>query len=331
VPGETVGPFQVLELLGHGSTGDVYLATDTRNGRQVALKRPSDEWLEQPDAARRLREEAQAAAGLNHPRLAAVREIVEVDGRPLVVMDYVAGEPLQAVLGRGRLTVEQAVAVAIDVAEAIAAAHAAGVVHRDLKPSNVCVTPEGRATVLDIGLAKIRPPSPDTDVPRPIPVTLAEGRRFFGTPGYAAPEQLTGRSVDQRSDVYALGVLLFEMVTGRRPFQGSDPAELALSTITEPVPSARRLNPGVPSALDAVIARLLAKNPKERYQNGPLVAADLKQIQRALGERPTLPLDEQWAVANPTAHRPRTPSSRTLVIAAVVLLALMALAVFIAR
>ena len=246
-------------------------------------------------------------------------------------MDYVAGEPLQAVLRRGRLPVEQAVAVAIDVAEAIAAAHAAGVVHRDLKPSNVCLTPEGRATVLDIGIAKMRPPSPDTDVPRPIPATLADGRRFFGTPGYAAPEQLTGRSVDQRSDIYALGVLLFEMVTGRRPFEGSDPAELALSTMTEPVPSARRLNPDVSPALDAVIARLLAKNPKERYQTAPLVAADLKQIQRALGERPALPLDEQWAPANPTARRPRPPSSRTLVITVIVLLVLAVIAVLVVR
>jgi serine/threonine protein kinase len=185
--------------------------------------------------------------------------------------------------------------------------------------------------VLDIGIAKMRPPSPDTDVPRPIPSTLADGRRFFGTPGYAAPEQLTGRSVDQRSDVYALGVLLFEMVTGRRPFEGSDPAELALSTMTEPVPSARRFNPEVSPPLDAVIARLLAKNPKERYQTAPLVAADLKQIQRALGERPALPLDEQWAPANPTAHRPRPPSSRTLVIIAVVLLVLVVIAVILVR
>jgi len=325
-----VGPFEVLELLGRGSTGDVYLAVDTRSGRRVALKRPSDEWLQQPDAARRLREEAQAAAGLNHPRLAAVRDVIDVGGRPLAVMDYVAGEPLEAVLRRGRLPVEQAVAVAIDVADAVAAAHAAGVVHRDLKPSNICLTPDGRATVLDIGLAKLRPPSPETDVPRPIPATLTEGRRFFGTPGYAAPEQLTGRAVDQRSDVYALGVLLFEMVTGRRPFEGSDPAELALSTMTEPVPSARRLNPSVPPALDAVIARLLAKNPKERYQTGPLVAADLAQIQRALGERPSLPLDEQWTAANPIARRPRAPSSRMLVVVAVVVVVLVviALAVF---
>ncbi len=329
--GEIVGPFEVIELLGRGSTGDVCLAIDTRSGRRVALKRPSDEWLEQPDAARRLREEAQAAAGLNNPRLAAVRDVVDVGGRPLAVMDYIAGEPLQAVLRRGRLPVEQAVAVAIDVIEGISAAHAAGVVHRDLKPSNVCLTPDGRATVLDIGLAKLRPPSPETDVPRPIPSTLAEGRRFFGTPGYAAPEQLTGQSVDQRSDIYSLGVLLFEMVTGRRPFEGSDPAELALSTMTEPVPSARRLNPEVPPALDAVLARLLAKNPKERYQSAPLVAVDLKQIQRALGERPTLPLDEQWTAANPTAHRPRTPSSHRLVIAAVVLVALAALALLLFR
>ncbi len=329
--GQIVGPFRILELLGHGSTGDVYLATDTRSGRQVALKRPSDEWLEQPDAARRLREEAQAAADLNHPRLAAVRDIVELDRRPFVVMEYVAGEPLHTVLGRGRLPVEQAVAVAIDVAEAVAAAHAAGIVHRDLKPSNVCLTPEGYATVLDIGIAKMRPPSPETDVPRPIAAGLAEGRRFFGTPGYAAPEQLTGRSVDQRSDLFALGVLLFEMITGRRPFEGDDPAELALATMTEPVPSARRVNPEVPAALDAVIARLLAKNPKERYQAAPLVATDLKQIQRVLGDRPTLPLDELWTPANPTARLPRAPSFHTLVIAALVLLALVAIAVFVTR
>lgn len=315
-----IGPYRIIEPLGRGTLGDVFLAIDTRNGRYYTVKAPSDQWLRQPNAAGRLRDEAALAAGLRHPQIAALREVLDVDGRPYVVAEYVEGESLDVRLQRG-VSIERALVVAVDIAEAVAAAHAAGIVHHDLKPANVRLTPEGRGVVTDFGVARLRQGSAD-DLPLSVTAAVADGARYLGTPGYAAPEQVTGRAVDRRSDIYSIGVILFEMLTGRLPFDGGDAIDVALATITAPVPSVRRYNPSVPVTLDAIVGRALAKNPKERFESASQLAIELKNVLRGLGERPAVPLDDQWAPANPTAPPPAVWAPRALVILVLVIAAL---------
>jgi len=236
----------------------------------------------------------------------------------------VEGEALDARLAREPITIERALVVAIDVAEAVAAAHAEGVVHHDLKPSRVRLGSDGRAVVLGFGVARVRPAA-SAQVLRSVATGAADVPRFTGTPGYAAPEQLTGRSTDRRSDLYSIGALLFEMLAGRRPFEDAEAAGVALATLTEPVPPVRRFNPAVPAVLDAIVTRALAKNPGDRFQSATELADELKQALRALGARPAVSLDEQWAVANPTAAGPATLASRRVVIGIAVIVALAAI------
>lgn len=318
--GRTIGPFRVIEPLGGSAMGEVWLAEDTRTGAHRVLKVAAEPWLRLPGARQRLFEEARAAANIRHPRVAAVREIVEIDGHPILVFDYVDGEALDVRLAREAMTVEQALVVAIDVAEAAAAAHAEGVVHNDLKPSRVRIPSDGRAVVLDFGVARARPMASASALRAA--AAAADAPRFTGTPGYAAPEQLTGRSTDRRSDVYSIGALLFEMLAGRRPFEDAEAAGVALATLTQPVPSVRRFNPAVPDELDAIVTRALAKSPGDRFPSAARLADALKHMLRVLGARPAVPLDEQWAVANPTAARPLAATSRRIVIGLAVAIAL---------
>ncbi len=318
--GRAIGPFRVIEPLGGGAMGEVWLTEDTRTGAHRVLKVVSEAWLRMPGARRRLFEEARAATNIRHPRVAAVREIVEIGGHPMLVLDYVDGEALDARLAREAMSVEHALVVAIDVAEAVAAAHAEGVMHYDLKPSRVRLPSDGRAVVLDFGVARVRPAA-SAQVLRSVVAGAADAPRFTGTPGYAAPEQLTGRSTDRRSDIYSIGALLFEMLAGRCPFEDAEAAGVALATLTEPVPSVRRFNPTVPAELDAIVTRALAKNPGDRFQSAAGLAEALRQELRALGARPPVSLDEQWAVANPTAARPPA-SSRPWIIGIAIVVAL---------
>jgi len=322
VTGRTIGPFRVIEPLGGNAMGEVWLAEDTRTGAHRVLKVASDPWLRLPGARQRLFEEARAAANIRHPRVAAVREIVEIDGHPILVLDYVDGERLDARLAREPMTIERALVVAIDVAEAVAAAHAEGVMHNDLKPSRVKIPSDGRAVVLDFGVARMRPVASARALRSA--AAAADAPRFTGTPGYAAPEQLTGRSTDRRSDVYSIGAVLFEMLAGRRPFEDAEAAGVALATLTEPVPSVRRLNPAVPDELDAVVTRALAKNPGDRFPSATRLAEALKHVSRVLGARPAVSLDEQWAVANPPATRPPAVVRPWVIVAAAAAAAVLA-------
>lgn len=311
--GQTVGAYRILERLGSGEMGDVYLADDLQLERRVALKCPSDEWLSQPYARKRLHREARAAARLKHPNIAAVYDVLDVDDRPVIVMEYVEGEGLSACLRRQRLSVEQAVQIGIQIADAVAEAHSNGVLHRDLKPGNIRLTPDGRVKVLDFGLAKVRPPPLEPATRPTIESSLTEAGQMLGTPGYAAPEQLTGKTADQRSDIFAVGVNLFEMLAGRLPFPGSDPMSLALATVTEPAPSVRTLNSTVPAALASIVARALEKNPKERFQTAAQLAGELRRVAVVLAERPTIAIEDAWTTANPPVQAPSVRLSPRLV------------------
>jgi len=267
--GESIGPFRILQKLGAGGMGDVYLAEDTRLDRKVALKSPTDSWLEAPDAHARLHREARAAARLNHPNIAAIYDVFDIDSRPYIVIEYVEGESLSSIASRGPLPVDQAVRIVRQLATALEAAHGAGVIHRDLKPANVMITPSGIAKVLDFGLAR-------TAESRTVASHLTEAGQILGTPDYMAPEQFVGRAADERSDLYSLGAVLYELVTGRRPFEAADPVSRVMGGLTPPPASER--NPNLPPALDRLLARALALDPRERYQSASAFRQELDVI-----------------------------------------------------
>jgi tetratricopeptide (TPR) repeat protein len=288
-----VGPYRVLDTLGSGGMGDVFLAEDTRLGRRVALKRPSQAWLSIPDARARLHREASAAATLTHPHIAAIYDVLDVGSEPYIVMEYVEGESLARALGRGRLPVEQAVHVGLQLADALVAAHGKGVVHRDLKPGNVCMTPEGEVKILDFGLASARTPVGGSAARLTVP------GQFMGTPGYSSPEQLSGAPASPGDDIYALGVLLFEVLTGRRPFEAGNALDLAVATMTRTAPAVHELNPAVPRELSALVGRALSRDARDRIPSAAAFQADLRRVAEALTSGPT----GEYAAIGPLPRR----------------------------
>ena len=272
--GALVGPYRVLRQLGAGGMGVVWLAEDQRLNRKVALKMVKGSDAETTEGRQRLMREARAAAALNHPHIATVHDVLDVDGKVIVVFEYVEGETLSARLQRGAMEVAEAVEVAWQLADALAAAHAQGVIHRDLKPSNVVIGPESRAKVLDFGIARMVPIGADPS--GTAPGTIGGG--LVGTPGYAAPEQYLSRNVDGRADLYALGVMLFEMIAGRRPFPGSDAVALATSVLRDEAPKLSSTGLWVPAPLDKLVSRLLEKDADKRPASGDEVLVELSPL-----------------------------------------------------
>ncbi len=273
--GQKLGHYRILEKIGAGGMGEVYRAHDEQLDREVALKVLSASSFSDPAARARLLREARSAAALNHPHICTIHEVGEADGQAYIAMEYVEGQPLSARLAEGPLPVEQALRYCQQIADALAHAHERGIVHRDLKSANAVITPEGRAKVLDFGLAKqLREEELET-VTRSQASLTAEGA-VMGTLAYMAPEQLRGQPADARSDVWALGAVLYEMLVGQRPFQGTNGYELSAAILTKspgPLPSK------VPVAVRAVVERCLAKEPGERYQRAAEVRAALEAIQ----------------------------------------------------
>jgi len=254
--------------------GVVWLAEDTRLQRKVALKTVKGADADTTEGRQRLMREARAAATLNHPNIATVHDVLDVDGQVVVVFEYVEGDTLAGRLQRGPLTVAEAVEVTWQLADALAAAHAQGVIHRDLKPSNVVLSPDGRAKVLDFGIARMVPAG--ADMSASAPGTIGGG--LVGTPGYAAPEQYLSRNVDGRADLYALGVMLFEMIVGRRPFPGSDAIQLATSVLRDDAPKLETGGLWVPPQLSKLVERLLEREPSRRPASGEEVLIELSPI-----------------------------------------------------
>jgi serine/threonine-protein kinase len=261
--------------------GEVYLAEDPRLRRKVALKTVPDANRTE-EARKRLRSEARAAARLTHPNVAAVYDVVEADNAVHVVMEYVVGETLARRVREKPLPVEDALDVGIQLAEALAEAHAAGVIHRDLKSNNVMLTPDGRAKVLDFGLARMSATVGEWDASSS-GEPFDEGR-IVGTPAYMAPELFAGQPADARSDIYSLGVTLFEALTGRRPFQGP---HLAAAVVSEPTPRASQFNDAVTPSLDAVVAHAMARNRAERFGSAAELAAALRTERQRVSEGTT--------------------------------------------
>jgi eukaryotic-like serine/threonine-protein kinase len=272
--GTAVGPYQIVRQLGAGGMGIVWLAEDPRLHRKVALKTLRSSETDTTEGRQRLLREARAAAALNHPNIAAVHDVLDVDGQVIVVFEYVEGDTLAARLQRAPMTVPEAVEVAWQLADALATAHAQGVIHRDLKPSNVIICPDGRAKVLDFGIARLV--QAGFDMSASVPGTVGVG--LVGTPGYAAPEQYLSRNVDGRADLYALGVMLFEMVCGQRPFPGNDAVALATAVLSGDAPKVTATGVWVPPGLEKLVAGLLEREANRRPQSAEQVLVDLSPM-----------------------------------------------------
>jgi eukaryotic-like serine/threonine-protein kinase len=269
-PGVRLGPYEIVAPLGAGGMGEVYRARDTRLEREVAIKVLPAATATDAIARARLLREARMASRLNHPNICTIHEVGEIEGHAYIVMELVEGQPLGALLSGGALPVEQALRYGQQLADALAHAHEHGVVHRDLKSANAVVTPEGRVKVLDFGLAK--PLGGEvleaaTTLSQP---SMTAAGALVGTLAYMAPEQLRGRPADERSDIWALGVVLYEMLVGARPFRGSTGFELSSAILREPLPP---LPAAVPAPLASAIGRCLAKEPGQRFQRAREVHA----------------------------------------------------------
>jgi serine/threonine protein kinase len=296
--GRRLGIYQVQALLGTGGMGEVYRAHDSKLGRDVALKVLPRELADQPERRARLLLEARAAAALNHPNICTIHEVGEADGHAYIAMEVIEGQPLNRRLAEGPLPPDEVLRYGLQLAEALAHAHERGVVHRDLKSANVMVTPEGRVKVLDFGLAKRLNGEELADVTTRSHATLTQPGAILGTLPYMAPEQLRGQPADVRSDVWALGVVLYEMAAGARPFAGHTGFELSSAIFHETPPP---LPSRVPAPLQAVTARCLEKEPARRYQRASEVRAALETIESHTNARvvaPPLPVpSSRWPIA----------------------------------
>ncbi|MGA2264660.1 MAG: serine/threonine-protein kinase, partial [Acidobacteriota bacterium] len=285
VLGKTVSHYRIDGRLGEGGMGIVYSATDIQLHRRVALKFAAED--QDPRARHRLAEEARAASSLNHPNIAQIYDFGETaDGVPFFVMELVEGRGLNDVIRSGPMKPDMVVHIAEEVCSALGEAHGKGIVHRDIKPANIFITENGRAKVLDFGIAKravipVAAPAeaePETTVAAPPVKILPTG--FAGTPAYMSPEQAAGQIMDSRSDLFSLGAVLYECLTGRRPFQGTDTREtIAAIRILDPDPPSA-INPEVPKSLDRIVLKLLAKKPADRYQSSEQILSDLHALQQ---------------------------------------------------
>jgi len=292
--GRVLNQYRILGPLGKGGMGEVYLAEDTELARKVALKLLPPEMAAVPQRIERFRREARAVAALSHPNIVTIYSVEEADGVHFLTMELVAGKTLDSLIPASGVTLERIFDVAIPLADALSDAHEKGVTHRDLKPANVMVTDDGRVKVLDFGLAKFRETTSGDDERQPTQTLTREGT-LVGTLAYMSPEQVKGGAVDHRADIFALGVILYEMATGKRPFVGSSSAELISSLLRDSPPSASEVNAAVPRPLARIIRLCLEKDPQQRYQS----AADVRNELRAL--RTELASGEVQAHAVPRA------------------------------
>ena len=298
--GTRLGPYEILELLGEGGMGKVYLAEDTRLHRKVAVKVLPAEFAGDPERLARFEQEARAAAALNHPNIASVFDVGEHDaGVRYIVQEYLQGQSLRDLLRDGPLKLERALTIGAEAAEALAVAIAAGIVHRDIKPDNIFITESGHTKVLDFGLAKLVDPGTFAGASgdsAPTAIGTMAGA-VMGTAGYMAPEQVEAGEIDGRTDIFALGCVLYEMTTGQRPFQGENiHATLGRIVSSEPEPI-QALQPGLPLRLQWTIAKCLAKLPARRYQHAEDVAVDLRQLQDDITAGTTVPVGGPAVVA----------------------------------
>ena len=313
-----MGPFEILAPLGSGGMGEVYRARDTRLGREVAVKVLPAGLSGDRDRLIRFAHEARSASALSHPHIVAIFEVGQAGSLPFIAMELIDGETLRAMVDRGPLPLRKALAIGFQVADGLAKAHSAGIVHRDLKPENVMVTREGYAKILDFGLAKLAAPGAGAAAP----VSMTATGFVLGTAGYMSPEQASGRPVDFRSDQFSLGLILYEMATGRRAFSRSTAVQTLSAIIQDDPEPIESFNPRIPYPFRRLVDRCLAKDPEERYASTRDLARDLEGLREAGPSAPeasdALPAAQSAAlrptekVAPPETERVAPPASPPL-------------------
>ena len=279
--GAVLGGYEIVSTLGVGGMGEVYRARDSRLHRDVAMKVLPAELAADPERLERFEREARTIASLSHPNIVTIHSVEEADGQRFITMELVEGETLAQIIPPGSgLPLSRFFVLAEPTVSAVAAAHERGITHRDLKPENVMVGEDGRVRVLDFGLARGGAESTPGD--EEATQALTEAGRLLGTIPYMSPEQVKGERSDQRSDVFSLGVLLFEMATGDRPFRGKSSADLMSAILRDPPPSISDLKADLPHDLSALLRRCLEKNPHDRFPTARELSAALAEIKREI-------------------------------------------------
>jgi serine/threonine protein kinase len=279
--GDRLGPYRVDAPLGAGGMGEVYRAVDTRLGRAVAVKVLTGHRTHDAGRRQRFEQEARVVAGLSHANVLALHDVGSQDGRDYVVFELLEGQTLRQRLETGALPVSKAVDYGMQICQGLAAVHARGIVHRDLKPDNVFVTRGGQVKILDFGLAKTGPRGLGLLEGGSQGRTPTEPGLLVGTCGYMAPEQARGRPADPRSDIFSMGAVLYEMLSGRRAFAGQTPADTLAALLTQDPPDISAIARPIPRALDRVVRRCLERNPEERFQSARDVAFGLQAVSDA--------------------------------------------------
>ena len=325
-PGQTIGSYEVVSFLSRGGMGEVYLAEDKRLGRKVALKLLPTSFTSDDDRLRRFEQEARSASALNHPNIITIYEIRQAAGAHIIAAEYVEGETLRLRLSRSALTLSEVLNISIQIADALSAAHKAGIIHRDIKPENIMLRPDGYVKILDFGLAKLsEQASPAVAAEAPTLQVRTGSGIVIGTAGYMSPEQARGLGVDHRSDIFSLGAVIYEMLARRKPFEGETPSDtLAAILKTEP-PSLTRVAPGVPPELVRIVNKSLRKDREERYQVVKDLWLDLKALRQELefqnkfasegdvnGTQVLLPGEQTAAMSEPRPTQSRSAISDSI-------------------
>jgi eukaryotic-like serine/threonine-protein kinase len=310
--GSTLGNYKILEKLGEGGQGTVYKAVDSKLGRTLVIKVLPAELTAREANLKRFEREARLASALDHPNICTIFDLNEINGIHFIAMQYIEGRNVRQLVNGRPLSLESALSIALQTADALAAAHARGIIHRDIKAGNVMVTPTGQVKVLDFGLAKLL----DDEAARTSGIHHTEITEVgipYGTATYAAPEQARGDRVDSRADIFSTGVLLYEMLTGTWPFQGKTAVEVRHAVLNDEPASLSKMRPGrVPARLQGVLNRALAKDPRDRYQKIYYFANDLREISRELGTDSLPGIDEGAAPVTPRHLKQEGPVTRAL-------------------
>jgi len=310
--GSTLGNYKILEKLGEGGQGTVYKAIDSKLGRTLVIKVLPPELTTKEANLKRFEREARLASALDHPNICTIFDLNEINGIHFIAMQYIEGRNVQQLVNGRPLSLESALSIALQTAEALSAAHSRGIIHRDIKAGNVMVTPSGQVKVLDFGLAKLL----DEDAARTSGIHHTEITEVgipYGTATYAAPEQARGDRVDSRADIFSTGVLLYEMLAGTWPFQGQTAIEVRHAVLNEEPKPISQMRPGhMPAKLQGIIDKALAKDPRNRYQKISYFAEDLRAVSRELGADSLPGIDESAAPVAPKHLTPRNPVTRAL-------------------
>jgi serine/threonine protein kinase len=338
--GQRIGHYEILSTLGKGGMGEVYLAQDTKLSRQVALKILPGAFAQDHERLKRFEQEARAASALNHPNILTIFEIGEVDGRHYIATEFIAGETLAQRLAPGALKLGETLGIAEQITSALSAAHGAGILHRDVKPENIMIRHDGIVKVLDFGLAKLSQTKPSQSGPDDSTRALVKTRAgvVMGTLGYMSPEQARGLSLDARTDIWSLGVVIYRMLTGSSPFTGATSSDILVSILEHEPRSLKSFSQEIPEELEWIVTKALTKDCDDRYQTTREMLSDLRRLKQHLSvaaelERSVAPqlskgLNAERATSpDAMAVAPSRPGSKRRLVWATLLVAVLAVAI----